>query len=318
MKTFIAASLAAIAFAGDISDDVQRELERDLEKFEDWERQAEREAAYEAEKEAANWYRELACWWAGVEPVTDQWSCPEWADVQRDVCSNHGRIWIEEWYSCMEPDSIDYQYYECENINGGVAPDGRSCSDYYYSWVMKPKTLKQKAQNLHKMLKKRTMTRYEVTLDEAQLSAIQQPVEDAQRDGDALFGETAAALEALGEEFAPRWEEQNRRQSQADAQAAEDFMNYLVSNVSLDGVPLSEIVGTPDQWILKKKAMKKGKVMQEGGVMTVAWEMPSPDEIADWWSSTAEPALERIEDLGEQIDDIANDVRRQAKNDFED
>ena len=86
MKTFIAASLAAIAFAGDISDDVQRELERDLEKFEDWERQVERESAYEAEREAANWYRELACWWAGVEPVVDQWSCPEWADVQRDVC----------------------------------------------------------------------------------------------------------------------------------------------------------------------------------------------------------------------------------------
>jgi glutathionyl-hydroquinone reductase len=72
MKTFIAVTLAAVAFTADITDEIDREIQRDVEKFEDWERQAESQGSYEADKEAANFYRNLSCWWAGVEPVVDR------------------------------------------------------------------------------------------------------------------------------------------------------------------------------------------------------------------------------------------------------
>jgi hypothetical protein len=168
-------------------------------------------------------------------------------------------------------------------------------------------SLRQKTARLAKMLKKRVMMKYQVTVNEAELNAIGKPVEESNAAGEALWQETVAAFSPIVEEFAPRWDEQNQNQMRVEEQAGEDFMNYLVNNVYLDGESLATIVGTPDQWILKKKAMNKRKamskkIMQTGESMSFEWEFPSPDEINAWVETTAGPAVERIIKGAEELE----------------
>ena len=46
-----------------------------------------------------------------------------------------------------------------------------------------------------------------------------------------------------------------RKQRQADEKAGEDVVNYFLDNIKVDGAPLRNVVGGPEQWVLKKQTM---------------------------------------------------------------
>jgi len=102
-----------VAFTTDISDDMIAEIEKDIQEIgrleEECAAQAYSEGEYETTKEIAEFVRKLQCWWADLEPKTEE--CARWEDVQRDVCTSHDRIWIDEWFQCVTPDSPDWNYY---------------------------------------------------------------------------------------------------------------------------------------------------------------------------------------------------------------
>ena len=57
-------------------------------------------------------------------------------------------------------------------------------------------------------------------------------------------------------------------QQQIEEDAAYKMADYLVDNVVIDGVSLRDMVGGPDDWIMKRQPMKLAST-------TVTWDGPS-------------------------------------------
>ena len=53
-------------------------------------------------------------------------------------------------------------------------------------------------------------------------------------------------------EQALREAEREMEDIKADEKAGEDVLNYFLENMKVDGAPLRNVVGGPDQWVLKK------------------------------------------------------------------
>ena len=121
MKSFFAAALAAIALAqdGPVSQFVN-EVDEAREQKRNEIREEEQRAEQEAEARLQGALAALRCWWAGLDPVSeDDEFALEWCKIEAEIikeriqCAEQGGEWDAEWSMCILEDleGLDKQTY---------------------------------------------------------------------------------------------------------------------------------------------------------------------------------------------------------------
>ena len=119
-----------------------------------------------------------------------------------------------------------------------------------------------------------------VTIDEDRVEEIVTPVIEGEKRGEKLEREIQGALEDVFEEYAGQVEEFAMTQQQIEQDAAFQMADYLVDNVVIDGVKLRDMVGGPEDWVLKKNRNSLKKTT------TVSWDGPSMEELEGYFMNT--------------------------------
>lgn len=83
------------------------------------------------------------------------------------------------------------------------------------------------------------------------------------------------ALQDLFNQYGPTIDEWYRNQKATEEMAAMELADMLFNGIKLDGKPLSEILGGPEAWVMRRRVLQSGMPTS----IDINWNGPSPDEI---------------------------------------
>lgn len=107
-----------------------------------------------------------------------------------------------------------------------------------------------------------------------------------------------------------------QNQEQVEMEASYQLAEYFVDNVVIDGMKLSDIIGTPDQWVMNRHAVaRKPQALMSleelPSNFTVTWDGPSMSELEltlQEWGNAWENIGYQSNDVIGAIEDVLDDA----------
>ena len=183
---------------------------------------------------------------------------------------------------------------------------------------------RQRASQLLARKQQAIMQKTSVTINPEDLMTIAQPaMEQAEKEQNFTERVVGSIENELGELMGQYGEEANQlieSGKAVDEKLAMDLANYFVDNIKMDGEPIRNQIGGPENWMAAKKhtMARRAKTMQEmPSEITFSYDM----ELYKWDALNYDvimPAQQQIEKAANELAEYADNKRRDMEDIAED